>query len=117
MLRELNMNIQPVGSPVTAKLEDRQVQPAAAANTAVTGQPAPAVSPDELSSAVKKLNESMLASAQSLEFSIGDDNKQIIVKVVDKNTREVLRQMPSKEALEIAKSLDQMRGLLIRQTA
>jgi flagellar protein FlaG len=40
-----------------------------------------------------------------------------VVKVIDQNTQEVVRQIPSKEALEIAKSLDKMRGLLIRQTA
>ncbi|MFD2272939.1 flagellar protein FlaG [Undibacterium arcticum] len=38
-----------------------------------------------------------------------------MVKVVDQRTQEVIRQMPSPEALEIAKALDKMQGLLIRQ--
>ncbi|MFC6521248.1 flagellar protein FlaG [Undibacterium arcticum] len=40
-----------------------------------------------------------------------------MVKVVDQRTQEVIRQMPSPEALEIAKALDKMQGLLIRQKA
>jgi flagellar protein FlaG len=116
------MNIQPVAPPV-AKLEERQVQPAEqTAAPAAAGKPAQAddakqASREDLAAALKKINEAMPVSAQSLEFSIDDDSKDIIVKVIDQNTKEVVRQIPSKEALEIAKSLDKMQGLLIRQTA
>lgn len=116
------MNISPVGSPHTTKLDDRPVQAteqhsAAAAVAGSTSAASLAPSREELSAAVKKINESMPASAQSLEFSIDEDSKDIVVKVIDQSTKEVVRQIPSKEALEIAKSIDKMRGLLIRQTA
>jgi hypothetical protein len=51
---------------------------------------------DDLNAAVKKLNESMPPSAQSLEFSIDEDSKDIVVKVIDQSTKEVVRQIPSK---------------------
>jgi flagellar protein FlaG len=113
------MNIPPVGTPVTTKLDERPVQQAEQANAVPGKAPAagPSASREELNAAVKKINESMPASAQSLEFSIDEDSKDIVVKVIDQSTKEVVRQIPSKEALEIAKSLDKMRGLLIRQTA
>jgi len=116
------MNIQPVASPVTAKLEERQVQPvdqqgAVAAVASKSSTAAAPASRDDLSAAVKKMNESLPASAQSLQFSIDEDSKDIVVKVIDQNTKEVVRQIPTEEALDIAKSLDKMRGLLIRQTA
>ena len=108
------MNIQPVGSPVTTKLEERQVAPAdKRAATASGVQP----SREELGAAVKKINESMPGSAQSLEFQIDDESKEIVVRVIDRNTMEVVRQMPSKEALEIAKAIDKMQGRLLHQTA
>jgi flagellar protein FlaG len=116
------MNIPPVGSPLTPKLDERP-GPAVeqqGAISAVAGKPVGPgahASREDLSAAVKKINESMPASAQSLEFSIDEDSEDIVVKVIDQATREVVRQIPSKEALEIAKSLDKMRGLLIRQTA
>jgi flagellar protein FlaG len=116
------MNISPVGSPITAKPDERPVQ-AAEQQSAVSGvaakKPAAGAAPsrEDLNAAVKKINDSMPASAQSLEFSIDEDSKDIVVKVIDQSTKEVVRQIPSEEALEIAKSLDKMRGLLIRQTA
>jgi flagellar protein FlaG len=116
------MNITPVGSPLTTKMEERPVQPVEqyAAVSGVAGKTAAAEaapSREDLSAAVKKINESMPASAQSLQFSIDEDSKDIVVKVIDLNTKEIVRQIPSKEALEIAKSLDKMRGLLLHQTA
>lgn len=115
------MQIQSIGTPVIAKPEDR---PAAATPAVlVVGRQvhpdAPDALPgkDEVSAAVKKLNEAMPPSAQSLEFEIDEDSKEIVVKIIDQSTREVVRQMPSKEALEMAKAIDKMQGLLIRQTA
>lgn len=115
------MNIQSLGSPVTSKPEERPVQGAEAVSVQpATAKPAQAAAADpsreQLAAAVKQINQSMPASS-SLEFSIDDDSKQTVVKIVDMNTKEVLRQIPTLEALEIAKSLDKMMGLLISQKA
>lgn len=118
------MNIQPLGSPTTPKLDDRQVagaEPQAAVKPAAADANAGKVKADpsreEVDAAVKKLNESMTASSQTLEFSVDHDSKEIVVKLIDQSTKEVLRQIPSVEALQIAKSIDKMQGLLIHQTA
>jgi flagellar protein FlaG len=71
----------------------------------------------ELKTAVDKLNQSMTASSQDLQFSVDEDSKKTVVKLIDRNTHEVLRQMPTKEALEIARSLDKAMGKLIDQHA
>lgn len=79
-----------------------------------------APSQDEVDKAVSSLNKVAQEKAQGIEFSIDPDSKRTIVQVVDQSTKEVLRQFPSKEALAIAKSLDQSasaHGLLIDQTA
>lgn len=118
------MQIQSIGTPSIAKPEERPAA-AAAAGTVNARQvrpdtpDAPDALPgkDEVSAAVKKLNEAMPPSAQSLEFEIDEDSQEIVVKIIDQSTREVVRQMPSKEALEMAKAIDKMQGLLIRQTA
>ena len=70
-----------------------------------------------LRQAVERINQSLPPSNQGIEFSIDEDSERVIVKVVDRETREVLRQMPSQEALDIAKALDRTRGLLIRLEA
>jgi len=70
-----------------------------------------------ISGAVKKLNEYVAPALQTIEFSIDDDTDRIIVKVVDTETQQVLRQIPNEEVLAISKTLDKLRGLVVRQTA
>lgn len=70
-----------------------------------------------LEEALESINKNMQALGQDLEFSVDDDSKRTVVKVIDPRTQEVIRQMPSVEALEISKALDRVQGLLIRQKA
>jgi flagellar protein FlaG len=122
------MNIQALSSPTVSKSDDRPaagidspaVSSTTAAKTASTPtDPAAKAKPsrDEVNAAVKKLNESMPASSQTLEFSVDHDSKEIVVKLIDQDTKEVVRQIPSVEALQMAKAIDKMQGLLIHHTA
>lgn len=70
-----------------------------------------------LDESLRNINKSMQVLSQELEFSIDPDTDRTVVKVVDQRTKEVIRQMPSVEALEIAKALDRLQGLLIRHQA
>ena len=126
------MNIQLTASTGTTRPEERSATvaaPGTASAAAVKANAAPAETgkatstekaeptKEELKTAVDKLNQSMTASSQDLQFSVDEDTKQTVVKLIDRNTLEVLRQMPSKEALEIAKSFDKAMGKLIDQRA
>ncbi|WP_431479018.1 flagellar protein FlaG [Massilia eburnea] len=71
----------------------------------------------EVEDAVARLNNSVQQRAQSLVFAIDDDSHRTVVKVIDLHTQEVLRQIPTPEALEIAKAIDAFRGLLVDQEA
>jgi flagellar protein FlaG len=74
---------------------------------------------DQVHRAVSELNQSQQARAQGLEFSVDTDTQRTVVKVIDQSTKEVLRQIPTPEALEIAKALEAKttKGVLIEQTA
>lgn len=67
--------------------------------------------------AVGNINKAMQSMSRSIEFSVDTDSDRTIVKIIDQQTREVIRQMPSAEALEIAKALEKMQGLLLHQSA
>lgn len=67
--------------------------------------------------AVKKLNETVAPALQTLQFEMDDESDELVVKVVDKESQEVIRQMPSEEALAFSKTIDKLQGLVIRQTA
>lgn len=71
----------------------------------------------QLNEAVKQINETLKKLSQNLEFSIDSDVHRTVVKVVDQQTNDIIRQIPTAEALEIAKALDRVQGLLIRQQA
>ncbi|MFD2366374.1 flagellar protein FlaG [Pseudoduganella sp. GCM10020061] len=85
-------------------------------------QAAPAAQQDskpddtQLDNAVQNINSVLSVRTQSLEFKVDEDNRTIVT-VIDKETQEVIRQMPSREALEIAKALDRLQSLLSKQTA
>lgn len=70
-----------------------------------------------LQNAVKKLNETVAPALQTVEFEIDEDTDKTVVKVIDKESKEVIRQMPNEEALAFSKTLDKLQGLVIRQTA
>ena len=84
--------------------------------TAVAVEPPKAIpGVEQVTQAIKSINKAMENLSQGLEFSIDSDTHRTIVKVVDKQTKDVIRQIPTEETLEIAKALDQVSGLLIRQ--
>jgi flagellar protein FlaG len=92
--------------------------PAAAADTAIAVEKAaPAPTLEQVTQAVSNINKSLQTLSQDLVFSVDNDSNRTIVKVVDQKTKEVIRQIPTPEALEIAKALDTVKGLLIKQTA
>ncbi len=73
--------------------------------------------PEDVDQALEKINTAVQAFSQTLEFSVDKDTDSFIVKVVDKETKEVIRQIPSEELLNIAKALDKLQGLLIKDKA
>lgn len=51
-----------------------------------------------------------------LSFSVDKDNGELIVKVVNKETGEVVREVPPEEIREMRKALAEMKGFLVKKT-
>ncbi len=103
--------------PAIAPLMTAEVRPAEVQTANAVQKTGATTSLDQVKQAVQDINKSLQSLSQGLEFSVDTDTKEVIVKVIDQQTKEVLRQMPSKEALEIAKALDQVLGKLIKTKA
>jgi flagellar protein FlaG len=73
--------------------------------------------PEELQDAVEKIQKFVSMAACNIEFSIDEDSGRTVVKVVDRETKDVVRQIPSEEMLDLAQALDKLQGLLIKQKA
>jgi flagellar protein FlaG len=67
--------------------------------------------------AMEEVRNAIAPMAQDLLFSIEEDTGKTIIKVVDSSTDEVIRQIPSEEIITIAKALDNLQGLLLKQKA
>ena len=80
-----------------------------------------AVSGEALDRAVSRLQEYVQVVRRNLEFSIDETTDRLVVKVVDAETEEVVRQIPSEEALALARRLQETRaeqqGLLLSTEA
>lgn len=61
---------------------------------------------DDLVAAVEKIDKYVNASQRNLSFSIDEDSGKVVVKVIATATGEVIRQLPSAEALHLAEKLD-----------
>ncbi len=71
----------------------------------------------QLEAATQSVREFVKPINSNLEFSVDHDTGQLVVKIIDRTTKEVIRQMPSEEMLAIAKALDNIKGLFVKQTA
>jgi len=87
--------------------------PQAAAKSA-TGQ----FSAEQLKNVVDNINKTLSQANRNLEFSVDESTKRQVVKLVDKETGDVVRQFPSEEMLAISRSIDEMQqGSLLKQKA
>ena len=62
---------------------------------------------DELDEAVSRLNDFVQSVQRDLEFEVDDDTGRTVVRVVDQQTDEVVRQIPDELALRLAENLQQ----------
>ncbi len=54
---------------------------------------------------------------RELQFLKDQDNGQLVIKVVNKDTNEVIRQIPSEEIIELHKRLEEAAGIIIKVKA
>jgi flagellar protein FlaG len=116
---DINTNLRATGSmaidlPPTRASAPRTAAPAVSdlpvAAPAVAGSSGfgSAVPPSgaDLKSAIEAGSKALQGFNQSLEFQIDEKSKQSVVKVVDTQTKEVIRQIPTPEFLRIAENID-----------
>ena len=75
------------------------------------------MSAKQLAEAVSQLNEHMQQGHHSLRFSIDDISGRTIVRVVDTETDEVIRQIPSEEMLAVMHHVREFGSLSVDKEA
>ena len=67
----------------------------------------------ELEQAVEDLNQALQDIKRELRFSVDDDTGRTIVKVINADTDEVVRQIPSEQLLDAVRYMQKHAGLLL----
>jgi flagellar protein FlaG len=88
---------------------------------AVAGAPvrpaAPVVDLAAVAKAVASVKEALKPVGGGLEFNVDQASGRTIVRVVDLETQQVIRQIPSEEMVELARVLERLEGLLLSKRA
>jgi len=72
---------------------------------------------DEITNAVSRLEKFVAPNQSDINFTLDESSGLQIVKIVDRKTQEIIRQMPSEDAVALAQALDKLQGLLIKDKA
>ncbi len=104
-------------APPASKLQAVQ-QDADAANAKSAGKQ----DAESLREAIKRAQDALPASSRDIAFSMNEKADTVVIKIIDRESKEVIRQIPSEEFLKIAEALeDRMEdiraGLLVEQKA
>lgn len=118
--------MQPPGGVADTGPRAAGARSADAARTAPSGAPTAAGSrpdvreparPEDLQRALEEVQSAINVVANDLRFSFDEDTGRTLVKIVDRETDEVIKQIPSEELVQISKALDKLQGLLVKQEA
>lgn len=111
-------------NPATVNLTPRQrlegalaQLPAVAGSAAAQSQSSQPALLDrqELVEPVQRINESL--AGFGVEFQLSEPDKHLVARIVDRESGELIRQIPSEEVLRVIDNLDKMRGRLLEETA
>lgn len=82
-------------------------------NQEVTAQP---LEREQLEEMAQQLQDFMGEMNRSLQFKVDEDSGRDVIKVLDKDSGEVIKQYPSEEVLSLVSKLSESAGILIDQT-
>ena len=71
---------------------------------------------EQLEQMAQQLQDFMGEMNRSLQFQVDEDSGRDVIKVLDKDSGEVIKQYPSEEVLNLVSKLSESAGILIDQT-
>ena len=84
---------------------------------ATQGRPVEEKEQESLEAVVSGLNELVHELHRELQFSLDRESGEVVIKVIDRETDTVVRQLPSEEVLKLRKRLQEAAGAIFRDQA
>lgn len=122
-LESINSPAQSVQSGAYSTVQKREKNATVGTAPGATAQVRQATPADgnqgkpSLEDAVKNLENFVSAVNSEISFSIDQSSGAQVVKVLDSQSKEVIRQIPSEEAIQLAQALDKLQGLFVKAKA
>jgi flagellar protein FlaG len=92
--------------------EDSRVEPNLRA-----ASPAPTPTKEQVEQAAARVKEVLRGTTSRLEIEIDSDLQKVVIKILNGESGEIIRQIPAQELLDLAKHFDNPKGLLVREHA
>ncbi len=73
------------------------------------------IAPEQIKEVVTRLQSTLQNIEPRIELSIDKELKQVIVRILDKESGELIRQIPSEEVLELDRFFADREGLLVEE--
>ncbi|HOO36941.1 MAG TPA: flagellar protein FlaG [Deltaproteobacteria bacterium] len=72
-------------------------------------------SAEEIHKDIDAINTQLSAMNRSIQFSVDDSTHDIVVSVVDKESGEVIRQLPPESVLRLREHMSEISGLIVEE--
>ena len=66
-----------------------------------------------MESAIKNANKRLRASSRELEYKIHEKTNRVMVKIINSETKEIIREIPPEKTLDIFAKVLEMAGLMV----
>jgi flagellar protein FlaG len=116
-------NIRPPHSPyVPQRQAETDAKPVRGGDSKVEGQfraptPAPTTTKEDVEQAAVRVKEVLRGNTSRLEIEIDHDLHKAVIKIINGESGEIIRQIPAQELIDLAKHLDAPKGFLIQEHA
>ena len=71
----------------------------------------------KIEEAVNQMNRQIQEVSREIHFSVDKSTDRVVIRVIDRQTNELIRQIPSEEMLNLAEHLGKLKGVLLKEKA
>ena len=109
------MRVPDVGVLESGRQETAEGSKAAAADSMLrdTRQSSMSISERQLIEAIENANKALRGADKRFEFSIHEGTKEIMVKVINEETGEIIREIPPEKILDMVAKMWELVGILV----
>lgn len=108
---------QPSPAAPTDRVAGKEARPPAMAQPSPPAESEDADEKEGLQHVVADLNKLVRDLHRELQFMVDRDSGETVIKVIDSETDEVIRQIPSDEIMQLRRRLEEASGVIFKDSA